>query len=306
MSKSFKLLGDPHMGRLFKTGVPLHRRGEREESQWRDFEAALDPEGHDLHIMMGDIFDKFIVAPEVVLRVYELYNAALIEHPYTTFVLLRGNHDVSRDNDKRSSFDMLEALLLSHPNVMICTGSETIDGFGFVGYDAFVSAEDAIAKLPDNLDAIFTHYDFVDFGGDHVLPTKLLAEKGITKVYNGHDHVARTETRDGVEVVMTGSMQPYTHAEDKSGQFYVTVTLDELAQIDATNLNVRVRLREGEALPTDLDCLSLTSIRADADDDGEVEVDTSEFESLEIRHMLAVTLDGLRCKDELMELYDAS
>ena len=34
-------IGDPHLGRSFKTGVPLHRLGDREAMVWKEFERQL-------------------------------------------------------------------------------------------------------------------------------------------------------------------------------------------------------------------------------------------------------------------------
>lgn len=303
------MLGDPHLGRQFTTGVPVHRRGEREETLKRDFEASLTyavEKGYDMHVMMGDIFDKFVVAPEIVLWVSDLYNTAAEASPTTKFVLLRGNHDVSKNTDKRSSFDILGRLIESKPNIYVVEAApQIIDGFGFLGFCEFTPLDDQIAMLADaEIDTIFTHHDFVDFGGNHVLPTQRLAEQGIMTVYNGHDHVRRTEERHGVSVHMVGSMQPYTHGEDRTGDLYVTVTLDELTNIDVTKKCVRVLLAEGETLPADVDCLALTAIRYVADEE-EPSIDHVDFASLELRALATTALDGLSCKDELMGLFNA-
>ena len=167
---------------------------------------------------------------------------------------------------------------------------------GFVPFDPFKTAEEQVRELPDNLDMVFMHHDFVDFGGDHVIPTKLLAEKGIMKVINGHDHVARTEIRHGVEVQMTGSMQPYSHAEDPDGLWYVTTTLNQLG--DVRDKNIRLVLRTGEEAPTDLDCLSLTIVR-----ELDPVVDALEVETFDLLEALDQALAGLEIKDELMEKF---
>ena len=124
-------LGDPHLGKRFVTGVPLHRRGEREESQWKDFERSIWTCTTPVHVCMGDIFDKFIVPPEVVIRVATIYMEASKDVEY--FIIL-GNHDASRDQSRGSSFDLLQAILTPIKNVTLIRSAEGFekDGIGFV------------------------------------------------------------------------------------------------------------------------------------------------------------------------------
>lgn len=302
MTPKFRTLGDPHLGRKFRTGVPLHRIGDREAMVWRDFEASLMGMTTPLHVCMGDLFDKFTVPPEVVLRTYRIYREAAETHPETDFVILQGNHDVSRDTARGSSFDLFAELVRDISNIVVITTVEEINGYGFVPFDAFTPVEDQCRLLSDNLKTVFMHHDYTDFGGDHVIPTKLLKSKGITTVINGHDHLARSEARHGVEVHLTGSLQPYTHAEDDSGDLYVTVTLDELATMDVTNKNVRVILHEGEDLPADLDCLSLIAKRESVIPQ---DVDTTDFDTFDIKTALSEALHP-SVREEVMEKFDAA
>ena len=170
----------------------------------------------------------------------------------------------------------------------------------FVPYDPF-NYDHLEQFITNEVDTVFGHFDVVDFGGHNVVPTKLFSKHGIGLVVNGHDHLARVEWRDDVEIVVTGSMQPYTHAEDRTGELYVTATLEELQNLDVKNKNVRVLLKDGEALPEDLDCLSLTAKRVAVDET--VTVDTTEFESLDVKDMLALTLDGLSVKTEILSRF---
>lgn len=304
MTTTFTTMGDPHLGRKFRTGVPLHRIGDREDSVWEDFEQSLMTVNTGLHICMGDLFDKFSVPPEVVLRAYRIYREAAEHHPDTTFFILRGNHDVSRDTTRGSSFDLFTELVRNISNVHIIDQVTHFQDYGFVPFDAFSSAEDQVRELPDDLDAVFMHHDFVDFGGSHVIPTKLLASKGNTVVVNGHDHLARSEKRHGVDVHMTGSLQPYTHAEDDNQHWYVTISLDELSEYDVTNKNVRVILQEGEDLPADLDCLSLIAKRELSGAEDVLDQDTTDFDTFDIKTALSEALHP-SVREELMEKFDA-
>lgn len=295
----FVTMGDPHLGRHFKTGVPLHRKGEREEMVWADFQQGIEGATPGIHVCMGDLFDKAVVAPEVVIRAAQIYRNG---NPKTTYFILRGNHDASKDTRRKSSFDLFKLLVADLPNVIVVEETVVQGQMAFIPYDPFLTAEDQVAELPECVDLVFMHHDYQDWGGDYVIPTQSLFAQGITRVVNGHDHLARVETRHGVTVTMTGSLQPFTHAEDPAGDWYVTVTLAELAEMDVTNKNVRVLLSEGETLPADLDCLSLTAKRVTEDEEG-LEVDTSEFESLDLKDLLANALGDLSIKDQLMEVF---
>jgi DNA repair exonuclease SbcCD nuclease subunit len=298
---NYEVLGDPHLGRKFETGVPLHRRGEREQMQRQQFIDALMGAKATVHVTMGDLFDKFIVAPEVVLFAAQAYMEAASVNCNTLYVVLRGNHDVSRNTDKASSWDLFCALVDPHPNVWaISECPAALENFLFVPYDPF-NYDHLKEYLSDEIDTVFSHFDIVDFGGHNVIPTKLFAEHGIGLVVNGHDHLARVERRDGVEIVITGSMQPYTHAEDVTGAYYTTVTLEELPHLDVKNKNVRVLLKPGETLPDDLDCLSLTAKRITVDD--EITVDTSDFDTLDLSEMLDRTLDGLSVRASVLNFF---
>jgi DNA repair exonuclease SbcCD nuclease subunit len=297
-------MGDPHLGRKFKTGVPLHRVGDREAAQWAQFANELWSCETKYHINMGDLFDKFVVAPEVVLEAVRIYKQAAHNNPEKIYVVIEGNHDRAKDSSKKSSFDLFANLVVGVPNIVVVQESGMLIGskMAALPYHPFRTAEEILDETPGKLDVVFGHWDIQDWGGDNVIPTKLMAKRGIKLAVSGHDHLPREEKRDGVEIIVTGSMQPYTHAEDNTGEFYKTVNLEQLAEIDATNLNVRVLLKEGESLPADLDCLSLTAKRITNEDD-KIEVDTSDFDNLDLGQMLARALEGLSIADTLMEAF---
>ena len=105
MLDNIKILPDPHIGRKFCTGVPLHRLGEREMSQMADLRRSLMDGPETYHICTGDLFDRFVVPNHVLLAVYERYSVAALSRSDRQFVILRGNHDASRDVSKISSFE---------------------------------------------------------------------------------------------------------------------------------------------------------------------------------------------------------
>lgn len=298
-------LGDPHMGRKFKTGVPLHRLGDREEMQWKQLEDELLATEADVHVCMGDIFDKFIVSPETVLRVAGLYHTACEGKPNTQFILIKGNHDVSRNAEKASSFDLLLRIVQKYGNMWVVDQEPVVwENLGFVPYDPFHPTTELLAELPDDLDAVFGHWDVVDFGGENVLPAAEIAAKGIKLAITGHDHTAREEIRNGVRIIVTGSMQPYTHGEDPEQKMYITLPVAELYKHDLTNMNVRVLLEEGETLPTDLNCLSLTGKRVAKE--GEEEISMADFEGLDLNQQLSKALEENPMAEKIMQFFEGA
>lgn len=305
-------LGDVHLGKRFHTGVPLHRRGEREKMVWNHFQKSLVEPGAGLHIQVGDLFDTFNVEEKVVLDAAEAYIAAANANPGTSYVLIRGNHDASRDFNKRSSFDVFKAIIGDRPRIKVLTEPTQLFGIGFLPWHPFKSstelAQDLIKSVGPGVkfSAVVCHCDVDSFGGDdfNLVPTQTLASY-TSKIITGHIHKATTFKRDGVEVVVTGSMVPYSHAEDDSGLYYQTLTLEQALAADPAslkNINVRVRLKEGEQLP-DLDCLSLIpqKITADAEEKLDIEVDFDEFDMVTLfQNALAANEVGQSVREKIM------
>lgn len=286
------LLGDPHLGRKFSTGVPLERRGEREKSVWEDFAKSLDTD-REVHVCLGDLFDSFLVPPEVVLQASDLYIEAATSNPQTTYFVLRGNHDASRDTDKASSFDLFTRLVEGHTNIYVVDQHvvlwESKDGhvLAFTPWHPFKSPKDLLQEffyfegLPSAFcDVLFAHWD-VDLSTDpNYLPVETLQQ--ITPiVVTGHVHTPSTRKFGNLSVIVQGSMQPYSHAEDPHGKFYVTTTVvDALANRDAyRNKAVRLVLQDEEEIPPEL----LTAFRSLTVKDTtptvtNIEVKTEEFD----------------------------
>ena len=282
---SVSILGDQHLGRRFVNGVPFHRRGEREAQQWETFQRSLfDVEGVELHVNMGDVFDKYTVPPEVVLKVANLYIDAAERYSDVQFVVLRGNHDASRDGGKASSFDLFSALVGYLRNVTVATAQTELEingnWFGFCGWCPFSSAKDVVDYLGTRraYSAVFGHWDIESYGSDdthNLLPYEELA-KITNHVFTGHVHKAQEFERDGLHVTVTGSMMPYAHGED-DGETYVTLTPAEIEGKDLRDKCVRVLLQEGEEMPEGIDALQVTYKRVV---DGETE--TVEIGEVEI------------------------
>lgn len=262
------LLGDPHLGRRFVNDVPLHRRGQREQMVMRDFEQRLVRDQPMLHVCMGDLFDKPVVDPAVVLAAARIYLRAASESKNTTFVVIAGNHDLGRDVKATTSFDLFAAIV--DDAVVVVRDQPMVLNFdglrvGFCPWSATMTAEEMARKLSLPLDCAFGHWDVIAPGEDrsNLAPVDVLREM-VSVAVTGHDHRCRVEKRGDFDLMVTGSMQPYAHGEDPGSRFYMTMSLDEFR---AQNLGLlrdkclRIVLQDGEDAPTDIDALQVKFIR---------------------------------------------
>lgn len=267
-------LGDVHLGRKFTNGVPLNRRGDREAMVWEAFVASLMNCDTEFHIQPGDLFDTFSVPEALLLQVAGAYRVAARMNPKTTYVIMRGNHDASRDESKASSFDVLADLLNFHVNIKVLrevtilatnetsyTESNLNNRLGFIPWHPFKSAEVLAQELVEKaqgakLQSVYGHFETESFGGDdfNLVPTKTLS--AITdSIRTGHIHLPGEFVRDGVTVMVIGSMSPYAHGEDANESMYMTRPFEEvLAILEAApqvfmDMNVRVIVKPGEVVP---------------------------------------------------------
>ncbi len=268
--RTIELLGDAHLGKPFIHGVPLHRRGDREKMVWADFERSISATSADVHINLGDLLDRPIVPYDVIVRAARIYAHAAQHHPEAQFLILQGNHDVSRDLERVSAFDVFAEIVWGMPNVRVVREPSAIDGLLLVPFDPVTPTAELIEELGTSAEIAFGHWDVESFGDDHnLIPTKLLAELGVSRAFTGHVHKPDRFTRDGVDVVVVGSLQPFSHGE---GPMYVTLSLDEARQVDPLTIKdrcIRVQLELGETYDLELDCLQLTLQRLSSEEEPE-------------------------------------
>ena len=262
---------------------------------WDDFSESLMACSSGTHIQVGDLFDSFIVPPEVVLQAVKFYKLAAEANPETLYVVYRGNHDASRDAQKSSSFDLFQALLKGQDRIWVCTDVCVIGAcsekenykIGIIPWHPFKSAAELVQELADNgtdYRAVFGHFDEKSYGGSefNVIPYEVLS-KFTDHVVTGHIHTANDYTGPGgMRVTITGSMQPYSHGEDPNGEFYVTIPLADL--INNPNgfkdKNIRVLVKPGDEVP-EVDCLSMVLKNvevADEETEGDIEVELGDFD----------------------------
>ena len=301
----FKTLGDVHLGKPFKNGVPLHRRGDREVMQWAEFEMNLmDVEGVEYSIQMGDLFDASVVPYSVIYRAAQVYKRAARANPETTYIVLAGNHDRSRDIEKVTAF-MLFSAMVEDCVVVVGEEPEMIDGMVFIPWHPVLNAGEMVLQYEElirNADVVFGHYDVVTIGEatPNMIPAATFKALGVKRAFTGHDHSRRTLEIDGLLVEVTGSMSPYSHGEDEAERFYVTRSLAEvLADPDAFHdKHLRVRLAHGEVLDVLIDCLQLTLIREGHEEEEAALVDV-EFEPFDFNKLFATAVEQVGLSDAL-------
>lgn len=292
-----EVLGDPHLGKKFVNGVPLHRRGEREAMVWADFRASLSTLC-DVHVTVGDLFDKAVVPFNVILDASLAYRQAAAGNRGTLYVILMGNHDGSRDADFRSAFDVFEALVQGEPHIVVVRDKAyEFGGMGFCPWHPFRASEEIAAELPESVKAVFGHWDVIGFARDshNYLPVDWIAAHPNVAIYTGHDHKRRIEGR----VAVVGSLQPFAHGEDPDDAddpTYVTLTLEEVDGRDLSAKCVRLDLKPGE-VPPELDCLQLTTRRIS--EQGEPEVLDVNFDAFDMEALFRGVLSEAGVPDDI-------
>ncbi|BAQ50263.1 hypothetical protein [Methylobacterium aquaticum] len=260
-----RLLGDPHLGRRFNKGIPVERRGERELLVLQQFKAELTAAAADrveTHICLGDLFDKPQVDYATLIHAACIYRDAASNSPGTTFYIIQGNHDDSRDLAEVTAWDVFQGLIVTSPNIVCVTEPMIVPDLGaaLFPWKPDETAVEMVGRVAMGglygvkLTTAYGHWDVDPRSASHnLIPTKELAALGITKAYTGHVHLPSILKRDGIEVEVIGSMQPYAQGED-GGQGpvrYVTLSADDQLLYSAgamlKDCCVRVILKPGES-----------------------------------------------------------
>ncbi len=267
--KRIAILGDPHLGRRFTTGVPLARMGEREIEIEAQFMAHIDDvEDVGMHVCLGDLFDRPAVSHHHVRHAALTYLAAAHRNPKVKFVILAGNHDLSRDLEVVTAFEVLRLILSTVPNIQVVNqDAQTIDGMLFVPWSPIMNARAMVEPVRKfgPFPAAFGHWDVVNPKSDD----NLIPPLDTPLIITGHVHRRRVITHADQQILVAGSMQPYAHGEDWTGEMYWTGTLAELAEMpdaDRRRRCLRVVLEPGQRLPTEIDARQLTALAARPDE----------------------------------------
>lgn len=281
-------IGDPHLGRRFITGVPSHRLYEREETQYAELDRLLNPSDPliDNIVIMGDLFDRFVVSPTTVLRAVELLKKASDTNPHIEYFVIPGNHDMTKDTTKKSSYQLFYEVFsldwsipeinrnvsfhssMSHIIYPDFNGNPDIwVGLYFEAYNAFrvsdynMEISERYSKSSKKIS--FGHWDSVDIISSGYLPSaELLADSDL--VVSGHEHTYKQTfypSHPNTPVLFTGSLQPYSHAEDPDKKIYITIKAEDLDNYDLSKdfkyKCLRIECTPSFALTEAVECYSL-------------------------------------------------
>lgn len=264
------LVGDVHLGRTFKNGVPLNRRGEIEEDFKRAFVKSLrECEGKKLYVQLGDLFDNFKVSYDLLLWVYE----TITDYIYADcqYYFIAGNHDLSRNPTDTSAIALLSLLFESFPNVhFVIKDVVNLPKFGFslVPWSYTAPLEELLGKCTEG--TILGHFE------EPLHPGVVTSN---SEFISGHIHLPHQNGK----VKFIGSILPIAFGENEyNDEGMITVGLEELLEMKKQELaqrRVRVILKEGETLPTGIECKQLIAKKeGELTQDGvQLEVNLEEF-----------------------------
>lgn len=265
---SVKFIGDPHLGRNFSIGQLPARAGDREKLHWEGLTKALtNIENAQLCVIVGDLFDQFEVKLNYVFRACEEIEAAAAAYPKGIRVI-SGNHDLSKEVGRYSSFHIAASWFRNTPNVKFLYDGPVIEEkVGYCPWHPTKSANELAQELVtlaqgQKLDLVVGHWDLETFGGSdfNLLPKEILKQVTHT-VVTGHIHQAQTIEEDELTIHVTGSLQPVTHGEDPTGEIYVTITVAQYEESPEKYKDkcLRFLLNPGETLPESLNCMAVTT-----------------------------------------------
>lgn len=263
------LVGDIHLGRSFKTGVPLDRRGEIEETFKRAFVESLKGcEGKKLYVQLGDLFDNFKVPYDLLLWIYETITEYI--HADCQYYFIAGNHDLSRNSEDVSAIQVLALMLEFVTNVhFVLDDVVNLPAFGFslVPWSYTKPVDELLKRCTTNY--ILGHFEE---------PLNPAVSTSDSNFISGHIHLPHQNGN----VNFLGSILPIAFGEnDCNDEGMITVTLDELERMkdgDLSQHRVRVILKDDETLPADINCLQLIAKKETSDEEGvQLEVNLEEF-----------------------------
>lgn len=319
-NKFFKIqtIGDPHLGKLFRNGVPRNRLGDREKLVFESFNRLLSLDS-DYTIILGDLFDKIQINNETLNKTASSIVSAAVKYPSRKFVILSGNHDLSKDTSRISSFKLLESYFSSSPcdNVSFITQHcdpilipEFRTLLYFSHYNPFKSLDEEISTLNlrnsfnyADLKIAFGHWDTIDYDSNKYInrkiPSVILNEFDL--IVTGHEHKPTTKQVEGKLVLISGSMQPYAFSEEirQDGLLYLNMEAEEVLRVLDENPNyfvnsvVRIHYDPAKELIPPFNCLSCS-------------YKIKEQTPVESNMDSIVTNTNLSFKDMFLELVDQS
>lgn len=231
-------IGDTHFGRVFRYNITLDRRGEWEHQQMVKFKEELlikqRPEGVPassfIRVQAGDLFDKPNVSNESLMDMVKV----LSEYEETCediLYIISGNHDDSKNTSDVTSWDLLAKFFEGSQKVIfvktwkahVFPDGSTVLLVGWNIHDSVAKAFIEAKNCGVNPAVVVCHLDRISYGNeDNVIPYDFLKQHNVSMVISGHEHKPYCFTEGNLRVVGTGSLLPYSHAEDPEGIYYQT------------------------------------------------------------------------------------
>lgn len=257
---TIRVIGDPHIGKSFKQGVPKDILGKREQMSL-DLLKELLHSNVNYIIIVGDLFDKFQVDVTTFYKVLMLLEEASKNNPNTKFIFLNGNHDLSKESEKISSFQLLQNYIdrhqdISNIRVILSKQEEPIlklsdEGIalGLFHYNPFMSIDEEYTDDELQIDSVlypikiaFGHWETIDFNSDvfinRQVPIKVL--KYFDYVVTGHEHRPKVTITNNVPILTVGSMLPYAFSEQLDVEEHVnyyTLSIQDINKVLEHDIN---------------------------------------------------------------------
>jgi DNA repair exonuclease SbcCD nuclease subunit len=209
------LINDTHLGVSRTAGTTPKSQAALREWQFEQFESLLNTAQGQL-IINGDLFDTFNVDNAALLRTFQLLEAWCTSSGNRRLVLVAGNHDLSKDSGKLSSFHLLGSLLPQHKTRVVLEPA-MLDGDIYViphlpNQDLF---DVALLNVPSSSKLLLVHCNYDNrFAqqADHSLDlSREQALRMPCPIIFGHEHQQRREL-DG-KVLVVGNQIPTSVAD---------------------------------------------------------------------------------------------
>lgn len=231
------VINDTHLGVSRVAGATAASAEALYEWQFSQFQSLLAKNSGDL-VVNGDLFDKFDVENRVLLRTFNTFADWLFDDRGNRLFLVAGNHDLSKDSSKLSSFEMLCGLLLRQFGVLrvqVANGKGRYLDWGptcpvwVIPHMANQDLFDAeLAKVPSDAKSVLLHCNY-DNGfaaqSDHSLNlTRSQAEALPGTLVLGHEHQQRFALDD--RIVVVGNQIPTSVADCLGPEMKYVANLD--------------------------------------------------------------------------------
>lgn len=236
------VLNDTHIGAIRSAGTtPATAVGLRKYAL-SEFESLLDHINEDLTIL-GDLFDTYSIPMTDLLSAYLMLRKWMTKGHNLT--LVPGNHDLSTDSAKMSSFQFMSQLLIDEPTVQYLSKGGWVDETLSVYAIPHVANQDIfdmeLAKVPD-CKFLLVHCNYDNFfakDSDHSLnlsEAQAKACKAETIVF-AHEHAPRKAL--GGKVVIMGNQFPTSVSDclDGNDKFMHRITADAVQPIKVWDRN---------------------------------------------------------------------